>query len=603
METINTYYEDFTSLSKFVESNHHVLFDLEVSDILVQVFSGQNKPDVLLRLSSEILELIPNAKIIGTTTSGEIMNGQVTGLNIAISFTVFHNTMVKTAIFPKQEQHEFDLGKYIASELVSDMAKVLILFATGLDSDQVLKGIQLVCPTLPVAGGIASDNSHLRPSSVFCGDQTTCCGIVGAILESEDLKVNQFCHLGWQPIGKEMTITKVEGLRVYTIDNIPAYQVYQHYLGLDQIGNFSNVIEYPLVAKRSGVLTARTPHVLYEDDSIGFAGELLEGEKVRLSYGNVGIISEAVSNLCNEIRKQPVESIFIYSCESRRGYLQDLSKIETEPFQEIAPTVGFYTFGEFFHKNAINQLLNATMTILILAEPGCMLKKKPMARIGLNNMGKTGSSTEDYIVARNTGVLKALTHLINKVTEELMTTNEKLKYVSQHDSLSGIYNRTFFEEAMMRLETTDNQVGIIVCDLDFLKLLNDYLGHDYGDKVIRMAANIITNCCHEDDIVARIGGDEFAILIPNGESSILNKISNRIITEAANLRNLDNDNILYLSVGYAFKGQGGSNNMRDAFKKADANMYRYKLTNKSYTERDIKQRLQNITNKGKLKKF
>ncbi|ABO51758.1 hypothetical protein Dred_3258 [Desulforamulus reducens MI-1] len=143
MESINTYYEDYVHLSEFVESNHGLLFDSERSDILVQIFSGLYKQDVIARLSAEIATLVPHAKIIGTTTSGEIMNGQVTGLKIVLSFTVFRNTTVKTGIFYKEDQDEFNLGREVASTLGSDKSKLLILFATGVsfDSDQMLKGI------------------------------------------------------------------------------------------------------------------------------------------------------------------------------------------------------------------------------------------------------------------------------------------------------------------------------------------------------------------------------------------------------------------------------------------------------------------------------
>lgn len=586
MKTINTFYKDFKGLSKFVQKNQNVLCSHDNSAVLVQVFCGQCGQEFLKRLLAEITELVPYALILGTTTSGEIMNGQVTGLKTVLSFSIFKQTIISAGFFPKGNKNDFELGLKIASTLGRGKPKLLILFATGgaIDSSSVLKGVESVCPFLPVTGGNAGYNT--LGCFVSCNDQITSCGVVGVVLEGENLEVCCYSHLGWQPIGKEMTITKVDGLRVYTIDNIPAYQVYRKYLGLDTFGSFSNVVEYPFLVNRHGSQIARTPNIYYEDESIAFAAELFEGEKVRLSFGDVGMILESVDSLCQEIRKYPAESIFVYSCESRRGFLQELSKIETEPLQEIANTAGFFTYGEFYHNKNTNQLLNATMTVVVLAETGRKVLEHT-ATVGEGSFSEGYKFSKDRIVERRTGVLKALTHLINTVTDELVTANGKLQYIGLHDSLSGLYNRTFFEQEMKRLETDDCPVGIVICDLDCLKVVNDILGHSFGDQIIRTAANVITESCRKEDIVARIGGDEFAILVTNATLSVLNDIRKRIVALAAEHRRIQPEKFLYLSVGFALKASDGAKSLDDAFKIADASMYRHKVRNKDAIKRDF----------------
>jgi len=92
----------------------------------------------------------------------------------------------------------------------------------------------------------------------------------------------------------------------------------------------------------------------------------------------------------------------------------------------------------------------------------------------------------------------------------------ELKFMSLHDSLTGLYNRISFEQEMQRLDREKFlSVGIIVCDVDGLKLVNDTLGHNAGDKILKTATDILKNSFREKDIIARIGGDEFAILLPN----------------------------------------------------------------------------------------
>jgi len=154
---------------------------------------------------------------------------------------------------------------------------------------------------------------------------------------------------------------------------------------------------------------------------------------------------------------------------------------------------------------------------------------------------------------------------------------EKLKHMSFHDSLTGLYNRTYFEEEMRLLEEECfAPVGMIVCDVDGLKLVNDTLGHSTGDKLLWLTAGIIKKCFREEDKVFRIGGDEFAILLPRSELSIVEHACHRI-RKAVEMYNLENEEFpLSLSVGFAVSGKR-TEDVRDVFKEADNNMYQEKL--------------------------
>jgi diguanylate cyclase (GGDEF)-like protein len=378
----------------------------------------------------------------------------------------------------------------------------------------------------------------------------------------------------------KMTITKVAGVHVFTIDNLPADQIYQKYLGLDA-SNFSSATEYPLLVERYGSLIARTPCFLHKDGSITFEEKFAEGEKVRFSFGDFGLIFEGIDRLCQDIRQSPAESIFVYSCESRRGFLQDLSKMETEPLQKIANTSGFFNYGEFYNKKKTNIVLNATMTVTVLAETGAKISEYG-TKEAEENCGGGYDLSKDKLVARRTGVLKTLTHLINTVAAELVAANEQLRYIGLHDPLSGLYNRAFFDQEMQRLKTDDCPVGIVICDMDGLKVINDTLGHSFGDKMICMAAKVITEACPKEAIVSRIGGDEFAIFIFNPSLSLLKNISKRIMTLAAKYRRIQPELCLYLSVGFALRESGGGQNIVDLFKMADANMYNHKKRNRHH---------------------
>ena len=105
----------------------------------------------------------------------------------------------------------------------------------------------------------------------------------------------------------------------------------------------------------------------------------------------------------------------------------------------------------------------------------------------------------------------------------------EIEYNSFHDSLTGLYNRRFFEEELVRLDTERNlPLSVIIGDVDGLKLTNDIFGHEAGDELIKKVSEIFKKVCRADDIIARWGGDEFAILLPQTEKKDAQQISDRI---------------------------------------------------------------------------
>jgi diguanylate cyclase (GGDEF)-like protein/PAS domain S-box-containing protein len=160
---------------------------------------------------------------------------------------------------------------------------------------------------------------------------------------------------------------------------------------------------------------------------------------------------------------------------------------------------------------------------------------------------------------------------------DLKLGEEKLIHLSLHDSLTGLYNRIYFEEEMSRIEKTRyDTIGIISCDVDGLKLVNDTLGHDQGDNLLVAAAGVIRESCREGDLVARIGGDEFSVVLPNTTEPVVENACQRIQEAVASYNATNPELPLSISVGFAVKN-GPHRNLKDVFKEADNSMYRKKL--------------------------
>jgi len=109
---------------------------------------------------------------------------------------------------------------------------------------------------------------------------------------------------------------------------------------------------------------------------------------------------------------------------------------------------------------------------------------------------------------------------------------EQIRFLSSHDYLTGLMNRRCFEEEMEKQDREENlPISVLFIDLDSLKMMNDTFGHAFGDELITKAAAVLKRNCRDGDIVARIGGDEFVILLPRTGAAGAEKIAGRLKAE------------------------------------------------------------------------
>lgn len=157
---------------------------------------------------------------------------------------------------------------------------------------------------------------------------------------------------------------------------------------------------------------------------------------------------------------------------------------------------------------------------------------------------------------------------------------EKLIYFSLHDPLTGLRNRNYFEQEVLRLEEAGSlPVGVIICDLDGLKIVNDTYGHTIGDALLRAAAKAIKDSFRQDDVVARIGGDEFAVLLNQNTVADVEKACWRIKDLVERHNKLSPHLPLSISIGHAIR-ESKVHSLKEIIKKADDNMYAEKLRKK-----------------------
>jgi diguanylate cyclase (GGDEF)-like protein len=144
--------------------------------------------------------------------------------------------------------------------------------------------------------------------------------------------------------------------------------------------------------------------------------------------------------------------------------------------------------------------------------------------------------------------------------------------------LTGLYNRQYFENEIERLQKSRRfPISILVMDMNGLKEINDSLGHAAGDEQLQKAALVIRKAFRPDDVVARIGGDEFVVLLPESDQEAAQKAVDRVEKVLKEYNQLTMDvNPVSFAIGYATTES--STNLREVFRIADRQMYLDKET-------------------------
>ncbi|MDF2699593.1 MAG: diguanylate cyclase [Haloplasmataceae bacterium] len=177
-------------------------------------------------------------------------------------------------------------------------------------------------------------------------------------------------------------------------------------------------------------------------------------------------------------------------------------------------------------------------------------------------------------------LLKLFTSSIGKAIERKHEENEK-EFLSYHDSLTGLYNRRYFDYQFKLIDKSHNlPISIIVADVNGLKLINDAFGHFTGDKILKEAADVFQTVCGPKSIIVRWGGDEFLILLPRTSSDSAKDIVKQI-QEQSSKRHI---NTINLSISAAFDTKiNNESDLTKILKNAEDMMYKQKLVESSST--------------------
>jgi len=205
----------------------------------------------------------------------------------------------------------------------------------------------------------------------------------------------------------------------------------------------------------------------------------------------------------------------------------------------------------------LNKLLFATGVLLATALFFGVFFIYPMIR---------GQATEE-------GKLRAM-------TVSLSARSETLEHAALTDGLTGMQNRRYFDDALKEyleeFRRIEKPVGLMILDLDHFKQVNDTHGHDVGDEVLRAVAGCLRGMTRYHDVVARLGGEEFAVVTPNMDAELLSKFAERIRKAIANMSVLSGNVRLKITTSVGLAVWDRKETAEDFYRRADRQLYEAK---------------------------
>ncbi len=484
----------------------------EYSSILVSIFTHWTDREVLRKLTEKISRRLPRACIVGSTSSGGIMEGKLEMHNTVLSFMVFEDTKLLVRSFSDRTDSVEDGASFLEECRNMEHLVGIEFLATlrSFNAQGFFGQLAELSPEVAVFGGGADTYAPREDIYVFTDDAILDAGMVAVCFLSPSLSIRVEAGIGWKPLGTPMKITATHGnLIIRELDNKPAVSIYEKYLKIYPNERFhQNVLTFPLMLERDGVSLARLPDAYMEDGSLVFNASCNEGEYVRLAYGDTSEILEHTRRMQDNLMSDTPEAILIFSCVTRRIFLQGSVKYELHRYQDIAPVAGLYTHGEINRQGGRIQMLNMTLVSVGFRESPMRGEVKKLSQ----------SDDIEMEMNDNMSLAQRLACFITVTAEELEIANRKLVVLACQDRLTELFNRGEIESRLKQsvkdMRIIGKPVSVIMLDLDNFKSINDTFGHEAGDNVLKTMAKVLMESIRQSDAAGRWGGEEFLVVLP-----------------------------------------------------------------------------------------
>ena len=556
----------------------------DYNSILFHLYTIKFTKNEINSAQKMILEVFPSAQICGTSSNGDICDGHLADYGMVIAVSVFDSTDVNVKLFECKSGNEQAIGQKIKQAIDSQAnikAAEILITLKSINSRIILSEAEKCSDKIVIFGG-GSAAFDISDTTTFVIDDKNIVpsGVLLVMYSGDDLQVDVHHAIGWKPLGKDLTVTKIDGKHLYEIDETPAGLVYSKYLGIHADEDFfSNILEFPIMSHQHGYEVLRLPFECHkEDNSILLAADIDKGTPINLSYGDPDVIKDDVINLVNKVKDFSPEAIFLYSCGVRRLYWKYLINKETAEFSSIAPTAGFYSSGEIMRMD--KYIIEHHVTLIAIS----MREGSPAINSPSINGDKAIPMTAEQKMHSQISMVRRLAHFINVTASELQEANDKLQEIADTDELTGLYNRRMLDrivyDCIDRANKYNLDVILGIVDIDDFKHINDTYGHSAGDLVLKTLSKAMYKEVEKlpSGIFGRWGGEEFLFVAPQLK---LNDVVSNINAARERISKIKIDGVESRTLSIGITSFVPGDTVETIFKRADDALYEAKTSGKN----------------------
>lgn len=357
---------------------------LNTKNTLIILF-GSSKLDTIRSPLSELTDFFSNATIMGASTAGEIIQDELYDESLVAAVMHFESTKISAVYEPLQETCKANtVGKNIATKLFKDDLKAIFVLSDGLNinGSQLTEGIaSIVGKDVVVTGGLAGDGDRFELTWIMVDGKPVDEYVSAVGLYGKDINVRHGSKGGWDSLGVERIVTKSKDNILYELDDQPALEIYQKYLGDQASGLPATGLLFPLELKETSDASESKVRTILavndKDGSITFAGDIPEGSFVTLMKANYDRLIDGANAAADAVKlddynDEDILSLAI-SCVGRRLVLKQRAEEELEATLDVLPKgvkqIGFYSYGEISPLSSGQcDLHNQTMTLTLVWE-------------------------------------------------------------------------------------------------------------------------------------------------------------------------------------------------------------------------------------------